>query len=380
MKNYYETIIIGAGPGGLIAGQKLDNSLIIDKKKNIGEPVQCGEGISINALQMQEIKPKEEWISSMIHIVERVVPSGKSFGTYHENPSGYVIDRIAFEKDLAKNVKSKIKLETEVTDIKKEEKFWRITTKNGKVFKSKYIIGADGGNSIVRRILFPENQEKIDFFPGIEYSVEVEGTMETDRVKMFFDNEKYDHGYAWIFPKSKNMANIGLCGKGIRMSDFEDFMENIVTKKYGNYKLIKNKSGVIPILNDEVKIFKENVVLIGDAAGFADPFFKGGMNQSMISAKIAAECIEKGNFDDYENEIKKMPFAQRDVFKASQIFYSFENKVYNEIADLLENRSFSYLETNKGKMDFISRPILSQNMNKLLKFFNVWQKTSDYLW
>jgi len=32
----YETIIIGAGPAGLIAGRYLKDALILDKKKEIG--------------------------------------------------------------------------------------------------------------------------------------------------------------------------------------------------------------------------------------------------------------------------------------------------------------------------------------------------------
>jgi len=34
MKKVYQTIIIGAGPAGLIAGQYLEDALILDKKKN----------------------------------------------------------------------------------------------------------------------------------------------------------------------------------------------------------------------------------------------------------------------------------------------------------------------------------------------------------
>ncbi len=380
MEKTYKTIIIGAGPGGLIAGRNLDDFLILDKKSVIGEPVQCGEGISKKALSMHQIEPDDDWISCVLHVVERVVPSGKSFGTYHENPSGYVINRIKFEQSLAKPIEDRIKLNTEVVELKKSGDLWEIKTKNGETFKAEHIIGADGANSIVRKIVFPEVKEKLEFYPGIEYFMETEKDLETDRVKMFFDNEKYNRGYAWIFTKSKNTANIGVCGKNIKMDAFDDFIENKVKKECGELKIIKNKSGFIPILKDSFSAYKDNAILIGDAAGFADPFFKGGMNQSMLSGKTAAKCINEERLEDYEKEINKFPFASEEVLEASEIFYSFENEVFNEVGNVISGKNFSYLKTPEGQKEIVSNPVLSKNINDLFKFFSAWEKSSDYLW
>jgi len=67
MPHNYQVIIIGAGPAGLIAGQHLNEAVILDKKEEIGKPVQCGEGISKKALEIQGIKPDKEWISCEIY-------------------------------------------------------------------------------------------------------------------------------------------------------------------------------------------------------------------------------------------------------------------------------------------------------------------------
>ena len=380
MEKTYKTIIIGAGPGGLIAGRNLNDFIILDKKSVIGEPVQCGEGISKKALSMHQINPDKNWISCKINIVERFVPNGKSFGTYHEDHSGYVINRIKFEQSLAEKIKDKIKLNTEVVSIKRSNDFWEVETSNGELFKSKYIIGADGANSIVRKMVFPEVKDKLEFYPGIEYFMETEKELKTDRVKMYFDNKKYNRGYAWIFTKSKNTANIGVCGKNIKMDAFDDFIENIVKKECGELKIIKNKSGFIPILKESFSAYKDNALLIGDAAGFADPFFKGGMNQSMLSGKTAAKCINEKRLKDYEKEINKFPFASKDVLEASEIFYSFENEVFNEIGNTISGKNFSYLKTPEGQKEIMSNPVLLKNIDELFKFFSVWERSSDYLW
>ena len=338
MGRSYETIIIGAGPAGLIAGRHLRDALILDKKKEIGKPVQCGEGISKNALAMQGIKPDNSWICCNIHKVERIMPNGKAIGKFHKDPIGSVIDREKFEKYLAKGAKAEIKLNAKVTDLQFKDNLWEVILEDGEVFQSKYVIAADGPSSIIRRKVFPENQEKMKFIPTIEYLVEFENEINTKKMNFFLDNKRYVSGYAWIFTKSKNTANIGICGKGNFTENFKEFLESVVRKKYGNYNFLENKSGTIPLAIAWQKIYKNNVFLTGDAAGFADPIFKGGMTQAMFSAKLAARCILDGKEDNYELLIGAAPFANSKLIEASEIFYSLDNDTLNELGEILEEK------------------------------------------
>jgi len=340
MSKLYKTIIIGAGPAGLIAGKHLRDALILDKKKEIGKPVQCGEGISKNALAMQGIKPNDDWICCKIHKVERIMPSGETIGRFHKGPIGYVIDRERFEKYLAKDIKSEIKLNTKVIDLNFKNNLWEVIVENGEMFKAEYIIGADGPPSIVRRKIFPENKNKMEFIPTIEYLIETEKELDTDTLKVYLNNEKYDHGYTWIFPKSKNIANVGICGRGNFAKEFKRFLEEVVKKNYGNYNILENRSGNIPIANvSQCKVYRNKVFLIGDAAGFTDPIFKGGMTQAMVSSKIAVECIVKNDYDSYEVKIKKMPFANAKLVEASNILYSLDNNIINELGKIFKEKS-----------------------------------------
>jgi len=375
----YKTIIIGAGPAGLIAGQYLEDALILEKKKEIGKPVQCGEGISIKALEFQNIKPNPFWVCCKIHKIERIMPNGKAIGRWHDEPIGYIIDREKFEKSLAKKVKCEIKLNNEVIDIKPAGAYWEIITKNGDKFKSVYLVGADGPLSVVRRKVFPENQQKIEFIPAIEYLVEVEKELDTKIMKIYLDNEKYVQGYAWIFPKSEKTANIGVDGKGNLSEKFQRFLIEVVRKNYGNYRLLENKSGMIASRNRKIKLFKNGSILVGDAAGLADPVFHGGLGQAIVSGKIAAQCILKNNADFYEERMKSMSFIDSKSIRANKLFYSFKNKALNELGNILEGEGFSYLKTFSGITRILSKPALLINLNKLLVFFFVWQKNKDYI-
>ena len=375
-KGFYKTIIIGAGPAGLIAGKYLKDALILDQKKEIGRPVQCGEGLSYQALKIQKIKPDSSWISCKINTVRRITPNNKIIGRFHKN-LGYVIDRRTFENFLAKKCRAKIKLNTQIIEIKKSNDLWQVITENGETFKSKYLIGADGVRSIVRKKIF---QQEVEIIPALDYLIELEKKVDRQTIKIYLDNEKYPQGYAWFFPKSEKTANIGLGGKGNLAEKFEWFMKEKIEKEYGNYRILENKSGLIPVRKENSVFYKDGAMLVGDAAGLADPIFKGGMNQAMLSGKIAAECILKNKVEFYERKIKSMPFAEPKLIAASKIFYSFDNKILNELGEVLEDRGTSYLKTVFGIIKFLSRPNLRKNFFKIYNFFSIWRKNRDYLW
>ncbi|MCX6764180.1 MAG: NAD(P)/FAD-dependent oxidoreductase [Candidatus Nealsonbacteria bacterium] len=378
MDKYFETIIVGGGPGGLIAGSYLENALIIEQKKEIGKPVQCGEGISKKALEIQKIKPDSGWICCKIHKVERIMPNQKIIGKSHQDIIGYTINRSRFEKFLAKKLKAKMKLNTRVVDIKKDKDTWKVTTSSGEIFKSKYLIGADGVNSIVRKLIF---KNKLNTIGAIAYIIKLEKKIDTRNLKIYFDNEKYPQGYAWIFPQSKNTANIGIGGKDRNLvKKFKDFLEEEVKKEYGKYSLIENRSGAIPLRPTELSLFKDNVLLLGDAAGLIDPIFKGGISQAMLSGKIAAQCILENQTSQYEKKIKMLPFANKKIIKASEIFNSFDNQTLNELGEILEEKGTSYLKTNQGLLEIKSKLCLKKNFSKIFEFFSLWWDTRDYLW
>jgi digeranylgeranylglycerophospholipid reductase len=376
----YNAIIIGAGPAGLIAGKNLEKDfLILEKKSEIGKPVQCGEGISAQALRKQGIDPDPSWISSTIYKAKRTMPNLKSFGKWHQDSLGYVIDRTLFEKSLSLSIKDRIRMGIEVENLELKDSVWHVSTKNKDVFMAKHLIGADGSNSIVRRKVFPDN--KMEFFPAIEYLAEFEKDFNEKEIEMFFDNKKYQEGYAWIFPKSKNKANIGLCGKNIKTESFNDFLKNFVEKKYGASNFLTNKSGTIPIGSPESQVFKDNAFLVGDAGGFADPFFKGGMSQGMFSAQIAVLCILENKGLEYKKRLALSGILSQEIYQAAKIFYSFDNKVFNELGDVLENKGMlSYLKTFSGIKSFLLKKNLRRNSFKLYKFLKAWKKNRDYLW
>jgi len=372
MPKTFQTIIVGAGPAGLIAGKYLKDALILEQKKEIGRPIQCAEAISQTALEEQGIKPSPDWISAVIDEVEVIAPSGKKI-KIKVDKLGFILDRPVFEKFLAKKCQAKIQLNQKVVDIKKEENGWKLKTQRGLVFESQYLIGADGPLSIVRRKIF---NEKVGLLPCIEYLVKLEKEIKNEVMRMYFDKEKFPDGYAWIFPKSSNTANIGLGGKRDLDKTFQYLMETRVRPEFGPYQLLENKSGVVPWGGAKIKLFQDNAFLVGDAGALADPIFGGGINNAMISGRIAAESILSGKPHLYERKIKKLPSFSAELLSAQKILYSMPNPVLNQLAEILEKKDVFYLKTIPGILEILSKEHLRKNFSKIVKFFLILEKNT----
>jgi len=86
-----ETIIVGVGPGGLIAGRYLDDALILGQKEEIGLPIQCAEGLAKKFLDRFGIQPDLNWISTTIDNTQIILLNEKVINIKVKSGS-YVLD------------------------------------------------------------------------------------------------------------------------------------------------------------------------------------------------------------------------------------------------------------------------------------------------
>ena len=91
----FDCIIVGGGPAGStfadIASQNGLSVLVLEKDREIGVPVRCGEAVSDKGLRIFHSVEKE-WINSIITRIRLVAPNETAI-EFDLNESGYILDR-----------------------------------------------------------------------------------------------------------------------------------------------------------------------------------------------------------------------------------------------------------------------------------------------
>ena len=318
LKNKYDVIVVGAGPGGSMtaktAAEKGLNVLLIEKRQEIGSPIRCAEGVGKKSFKKFFPVIKDEWISTKMVGVRIYSPDGTLVEISDNRAVGYILERKIFDRDLAcmaADAGADVFTKTRATDLIIKDNFVKGVEgiRLGESFKveADIVVGADGVESKVGRwagintTLKPKDIES-----GAEYLIS--GIPVEDLCEIYLGNDIAPAGYVWAFPKGENRANvgIGILGSKIGGKIPFDYLNEFVKKKYKNGKIIEVIYGGIPV-SRPVKTFGNGIMLVGDAARFTDPITGGGITNAIESGiyagEVAAECIKEE--DTSEEGLKK---------------------------------------------------------------------------
>ncbi len=103
MKNEYDIIVVGAGPAGSIASkfaaEQGASVLMLEKDRDVGYPVRCGEAVSMAGLE-EFIKPDPKWIATEISQFTFISPDKTVIDVPFEG-KGCILERKIFDYELA---------------------------------------------------------------------------------------------------------------------------------------------------------------------------------------------------------------------------------------------------------------------------------------
>ena len=248
-----DVLIIGAGPAGSLAAREASKNgaktLIIDKKSEIGTPKRCAEGIMSGVLERVHVTPDERWIARKIDGARIVSPNNTSAWftpeTLETPATGIILERKVFDKHMTMDAireGAEVMIKTEALSMKREGDGYLVDIKSfNKEYnqiKAHIVIGADGPEGHVAR--WAELNTKVplaEMESGLQYEM-TNLKMKNNSVIQFFFGSVAPGGYAWIFPKGYDTANVGIDISGIKAEKsavkyLNDFIANCDETKDG---------------------------------------------------------------------------------------------------------------------------------------------------
>lgn len=189
---------------------------------------------------------------------------------------------------------------------------------NDKKYKFKYLIGADGTLSYVRKLLTGKIQSKNFALESFQESKnKINFTIE------FMGDYK---GYNWIIPMKKEICfGTGNIAQNVKIQEiFED-----MAKRY-NFK--NDMKGAFLPTGSDILLNKNNVFFIGDAAGLISPITGEGIYYALYSAQLLFKSFKENK--DYISLMKNIcKKIKKELFLIKIIYNSkIRNFVFRKIA------------------------------------------------
>lgn len=306
----YDAVISGAGPSGAFCALNLAkkgfNVLVIDKNKFPREKV-CGGLISKKSMDLLDCNTlmKEIDYNNINNICIRD-ETDKQINMESESPIGIVVKRKEFDQFL---IGGAVKAGAEFLDNCSLENYmlepggYKVQTGKG-VFYTDYIIGADGYYSKVARLANIRNRWG-RWERGIALSIQVHDKYikeKKDNTAEFFLPDILA-GLGWCF-QGKGYYNIGVGGIAVDSRRVVDAFRHLMEQKIKDKSILPHlnyKAAFLPAGGRLRKISNGRIFLLGDAAGFVDPFSGEGIYYALRSAEILADIMDR-NKDGKEFE------------------------------------------------------------------------------
>jgi len=382
----YDVIVVGAGPGGSTAARfcsKAGLKTLIIEKERLPRYKPCGGCLSIKTAHLLgfDLSPV---IENTIYGAKFTYCSKDPFFIEKKDPIAFLVMRDRFDQLLINKALedgAEIREGEKVTRVEEKDDGVEVEWGKGKRFHCRYLIGADGPESIVARSLPLPPQRNDGNGIAIECEIPFDESIHFPQNELQFVNLDFGrvpNGYGWVFPK-KEWLSIGIGGmfretKKINPRQyFNDFVKGLDYIPKG--KTGKVMGHLLPSFYDEnQKVSQGRILLVGDAAHLMDPLQGEGIYYAIRSGMLAAKAIMEWK----KEGIAPSDFYQRAVYydicgnlkwalTFSRFVFRFTKLAYRTLKHYPDLAEF-YLQVLEGKENyqgFVTR--VKTRMKDLLK-------------
>jgi digeranylgeranylglycerophospholipid reductase len=387
----HDVVVVGAGPAGSVTAKKAAEQgldvLLIERNQEIGVPVRCAEGVSKEIERF--VAPDKRWICAEVNGANIYAPDGMKVvlsGAKMEEV-GYVLERRIFDKFLASEAAragAEIRVKTEAYGIIEEDGYAkgvyaRCMGEDTRIH-AQVVVGADGVESRVGRWAGIKTRLRPSDISICAEFLMCDIELNKGYSEFFLGSTIAPKGYAWIFPKGEDCANVGI-GIGGDVSEENhraiDYLKAFVHDRFPEGKIMAEMYGAVPLSGPISESVGEGLILAGDAARHVNPLTGGGIIYALQAGAIAGEVVAKAVHEGDVSKKRLMEYETRwrrefgkrleTGLKAKKFLFNLSDEDLNTLAHSLRGVEIKELSTWALLTELIQRnPKLLLGLAKVL--------------
>jgi geranylgeranyl reductase family protein len=309
-----DVVVVGGGPAGAAVAtmlrQRGHDVVLVDEARFPRDKV-CGESVSPEAWRILGALGAAAAVRGLaphpIRGMALTSPDGTAFqGLYAtDREPGFAVRREALDAVLLHHARGQgveVREATRATALLREDsRVCGIACENGsgpETLRSRVLVGADGRRSRVARELgLLTEHPRLRRFSVRGHWDGMQGLRELGEMHVGGD------GYCGVAPLSASKANVAFvldrAEMGAAGGDLESFYRRTLERwprlaeRLRGARLLSPPRAIGPLALEARRVWAPGVVLVGDAAGFYDPFTGEGVTLALRSAELAADAADR---------------------------------------------------------------------------------------
>ena len=319
---FFDLLVVGAGPAGStvarLAAERGCSVLLVDKRQELGAPIQCSGAVSRHALEEVGIRPEPEFVQEPIHgfaiydeggavttIDYRALKADEYGRGSMETALGYVVDRRRFDRHLmtlAIRAGAEARLKCEAVGYAcDDDGLATVSLRHyGQLVgvRTRCVVGADGLQSQVGKWAgLRTHIRNGELAACLQYVCD--GVASRGLLEIVTGDAWAPGGYAWVFPKGHGYTEIGLgvtptCTPHSAKEHLRRFMEeSFLAERFARARVLEVQGGGVPLAAPLTTQYADRMILVGDAARHVNPITGGGIHTALSGGRIAAAVLAK---------------------------------------------------------------------------------------
>ncbi len=327
MKRSYDVVVVGAGPAGATLAYELARdgiAVLLLEKRTLPRYKCCAGGVTVRASRLLDFDISEV-VEDVVYELSIAHNLGAPHLGCHVEPLIYTVMRDKFDSLLARQAREAgavVMDQQEAKQIRTYARGFEVSTVDND-FRGRVLAGADGAHSSVARKL--GMKRTVDYAVATEAELVVaEKEMARWKSRVGMDLGCLTGCHAWVFPKRQHLSIGAMCVPS-RASDLKRCYHRFLgSLAIGDYAATRVAGHLIPTCKRGAVFYQDSALLLGDAAGLADPLTGEGIHNAILSAQLAASVI-KSSLGSGKVELQEYQQAVEDRI----------------VAELAEARTFS---------------------------------------